>query len=101
MRCAAWRTLYGTTCNLCSQLLLWVLKLLCLDRVGDVGRYRIPLRAFEAHEAELGSILAAQQVRTGLAMPGTCVAERFVRAVLLRRTSFTLDAVTKAKLTFI
>ena len=46
-------------------------------------------------------MILMQQVRTGLAVPGTCVAERFVRAVLLRRTSFTLDAVTKAKLTFI
>ena len=82
-------------------LLLWVLKLLCLDRVGDVGRYRIPLQAFEAHKTDLCDILAAQEKRTGVGVPGTTVAERFVRAVLLRRRGFTLDAVTKARLTFI
>ena len=79
-------------------MLIWILKLLTLDRVGDVGRYKIPSLAFAAHQQDMADILAHLETRKSTLPTGTILLERFLRAVLGRRTDFPPEAISKVKL---
>ena len=99
--------------------LMWILKLLTLDSVGDVGRYKIPLSVFKPYVEDIGCLLAISDARLGVTSPSPAasaatssndngsrstktlsaiVLDRFLRAVLARRTDFSADAISKAKL---
>jgi hypothetical protein len=78
--------------------LTWILKLLTLDRVGDVGCYKIPAHAFAPHQQDMADILVLLETRTSGLPAGATVLERFLRAALARRTDFPSEAISKVKL---
>ncbi len=121
---------YGTACNSPSKSvgrtgsgelngirslfnpLIWILKLLTLDRLGDVVRYKIPSNAFALYDQDMVAIVDLLDSRanstpltpisktTPLSAPssGHSVLERFLRAALARRTDFTQESISKIKL---
>jgi hypothetical protein len=82
-------------------MMLWIVKLLSLDRLGDVGRYKIPLSIFAPYENDMNAIMMLVQRRTSITMPGATITERFIRIVLTRRKGFQLESIAKAKLQLI